>query len=364
LLILCGLQDFINFEWINPGTKRMNRILLSLLCGFAVLSSSAQDIHFSQYSQSPLTLNPALTGLTPCTYRGVLNYRNQWASAVGPASYQTFAGSFDAGLWRNKLDGNIVGVGIMLYNDVSGDGSLTNFTAMGSFAYHQQIGNENHTISVGGQVGLVQKKVNYDKLIFESQIGTNGIDPTLPSGEYGDDNFSYLDANAGFNWRSRFSDKFAMQIGGAYFHLTEPKETFYNSIDNKLNARYVAHGSFKIGLGKRNVIIPSILYMEQAEGSNVQMNTGVDFGFQLEKGVSMAYTGLRYRSTEDYGTGDALIVNLGLDYNNINFGLSYDLNLSGLSAVTNARGGLELSFVYWGCLDVNPKSKPIDCPRF
>ena len=342
----------------------MNRIVLSLFCALIAISSSAQDIHFSQYSQSPLTLNPALTGLTPCTYRGVLNYRNQWASAVGPASYQTFAGSFDAGLWRNKLDGNIVGVGAMIYNDISGDGALTNMTIMGSFAYHQKLGDENHYLSVGGQLGLVQKRVDYGKLIFESQIGNNGVDPTLPSGEYGDDNFSYLDINAGANWRSRFSNKFAMQIGGAYFHLSEPTESFYNANDNKINAHYLGYGSFKIGIGKNTVLIPSYLFMQQTQGSNVQMNTGADVGFQLEKGVSMAYVGAHYRSTDDIDVADAIIINLGLDYNNINFGLSYDVNISGLSAVTNYRGGIEFSLVYWGGLDVNPKQKPIDCPRF
>ncbi len=342
----------------------MNRILLALIIVSSIMSSSAQDIHFSQYSQSPLTLNPALTGLTPCTYRGVLNYRNQWASAVGPASYQTFAGSFDAGLWRDKMNGNIFGVGAMVYNDVSGDGSLTNLTMMGSFAYHQKLGDENHYLSVGGQIGFVQKRVDYNKLIFESQIGANGIDPTLPSGEYGDDNFSYLDVNAGVNWRSRFSDNFAMQAGGAYFHLTEPTETFYNYNVNKLNAHYVGYGSFKIGMGKNSVIIPSFLYMEQTEGSNVQMNSGIDVGLQLEKGVSMVYIGTHYRTVDNIDVADALIVNLGLDYNNINFGLSYDINVSGLSTVTDYRGGIELSFIYWGCLDVNPKMKPIDCPRF
>jgi hypothetical protein len=94
------------------------------------------------------------------------------------------------------------------------------------------------------------------------------------------------------------------------------------------------------------------------------MNTGADVGFQLEKGVSMAYVGAHYRSTDDIDVADAIIINLGLDYNNINFGLSYDVNISGLSAVTNYRGGIEFSLVYWGCLDVNPKQKPIDCPRF
>ncbi|MEZ5012997.1 MAG: PorP/SprF family type IX secretion system membrane protein [Chitinophagales bacterium] len=342
----------------------MKRILFTVIVSIAVLASSAQDIHFSQYTQSPLTLNPALTGLTPCTYRMALNYRNQWASAVGPASYQTFSGSFDAGLWREKLNDNIFGVGGMAYNDVSGDGSLTNLTIMGSLAYHQKLGNSGTYLSLGGQIGLVQKRVDYNKLIFESQIGANGVDPTLPSGEYGDDNFSYLDYNAGINFRSRVSDKFALQFGGAYFHLSEPVETFYNYNVNRLNAHYIGYGSFKFGVGKSTVVIPSFLYMQQTEGSNVQMNSGIDVGFQLEKGVSMAYTGLHYRTVDNLDVADAVIVNLGLDYNNINFGLSYDINISGLSTVTDYRGGIELSFIYWGCIDTNPKSKPIDCPRF
>lgn len=343
----------------------MNRLLLlALFIGITIMSSSAQDIHFSQYSQSPLTLNPALTGLTPCTYRGVLNYRNQWASAVGPSSYQTFSGSFDAGILRDKLDGSILGVGGMAYNDVSGDGSLKNFTVMGSVAYHQRLGDDNSFLSIGGQIGLVQKSVDYSKLIFESQIGANGVDPTLPSGEYGNDNFSYLDFNAGINWRSRFSDKFAVQFGGAYFHLGEPKESFYGSTTNKLNAHYLGYGSFKIGVGKNTVVIPSYLYMQQTEGSNTQMNSGVDVGFQLEKGVSMAYIGAHYRTVDNFNSSDAIIANLGLDYNNINFGLSYDINISSLSTVTQYRGGIELSFIYWGCIDITPKSKPIDCPRF
>ncbi len=342
----------------------MNRILLALIIVSTVMSSSAQDIHFSQYSQSPLTLNPALTGLTPCTYRGVLNYRNQWSSAVGPASYQTFAGSFDAGLWRDKMDGNIFGVGALIYNDKSGDGSLTNLTMMASLAYHQKLGSEDHYLSVGGQFGFVQKRVDYTKLIFESQIGPNGTDPTLPSGEYGDDNITNIDVNAGANWRSRFSDKFAVQFGGAYFHLTEPVESFYNYNVNLLNAHYIGYGSVKIGVGKNSVVIPSFLYMQQTEGSNVQMNSGIDVGVQLEKGISMAYIGAHYRTVDNFDVADAVIVNLGLDYNNINFGLSYDINVSGLSTVTDYRGGIELSFVYWGCIDNNPKAKPIDCPRF
>ena len=48
-----------------------------------------------------------------------------------------------------------------------------------------------HYLSVGIQGGLVQKSVDYTNLVFESMmIGQNGVDPNLPSGEYGSDAFS------------------------------------------------------------------------------------------------------------------------------------------------------------------------------
>ena len=49
----------------------------------------AQDIHFSQFANSPLNLNPAQTGLFNGDYRIMANQRSQW-SAV-PIPYSTFS---------------------------------------------------------------------------------------------------------------------------------------------------------------------------------------------------------------------------------------------------------------------------------
>ena len=57
---------------------------------------NAQDIHFSQYYASPMTVNPAYTGMFNGTYRVGANYRNQWASVSVP--YKTFAAYADYGL--------------------------------------------------------------------------------------------------------------------------------------------------------------------------------------------------------------------------------------------------------------------------
>ena len=53
----------------------MMRRLLMFLSFCALLSTAkSQDIHFSQYYASPLTLNPALTGLHGGDFRAVVNY--------------------------------------------------------------------------------------------------------------------------------------------------------------------------------------------------------------------------------------------------------------------------------------------------
>ena len=46
-------------------------------CLFSFKTLLAQDIHYSQYYASPLTLNPALTGKFNGYYRATAIYRDQ-----------------------------------------------------------------------------------------------------------------------------------------------------------------------------------------------------------------------------------------------------------------------------------------------
>ena len=60
-------------------TIRINvkTFIVITLCIFQY-SSNAQDLHFSQYFNSPLLINPANTGFAPdVDWRVGLNYRNQ-----------------------------------------------------------------------------------------------------------------------------------------------------------------------------------------------------------------------------------------------------------------------------------------------
>jgi Type IX secretion system membrane protein PorP/SprF len=67
---------------------------------FSAFAMRGQDIHFSQYGNSPINLSPGLTGVFGCDMRFAANYRNQWRSVRVP--YSTFAGSVENKFYHKK----------------------------------------------------------------------------------------------------------------------------------------------------------------------------------------------------------------------------------------------------------------------
>jgi len=328
----------------------MKRILLLLIVALCVVTNpiQAQDVHFSQFNASPLTLNPAMTGNLACTYRAAINYRNQWNTI--PAPYVTYSGAFDAALWKNRLGGDAVGAGILLMNDVSGDGNLTNMNANLLLAYHKKLG-EGTLLSAGFQGSFVQKNVNINNLIFGDQIDGNGnINPT--TGEPYGGGFSYFDMAAGVHWSTVFNDNFSANLGGAYYHILRPVETFLGDNSNRLDPRYVAHGGVMIAPSETINFSPSFLYMQQAGVQ--ELTVGSSMGYHLD--AASLYFGAWYR------TGDAIIALTGLEVSQFLFGFSYDVTISQASKANNYQGAFELSLSYTGC--VTPKRRVLNCPRF
>ena len=69
----------------------IKRTLILLAIHVSWLSASAQDIHFSQFFNTPLLTNPANTGFIPdADYRIGASYRNQY-SAIMAVPYKTIS---------------------------------------------------------------------------------------------------------------------------------------------------------------------------------------------------------------------------------------------------------------------------------
>ena len=98
-----------------------------------------QDLHFSQFFNSPLSTNPANTGFIPDgDYRIGINYRNQWSSVMA-LPYKTMSAFGDMQVMQKEDNTGWVGIGGLILRDVAGSGNLTSTKVYGSIAYHQMI---------------------------------------------------------------------------------------------------------------------------------------------------------------------------------------------------------------------------------
>ncbi len=345
----------------------MKKLLLGV--GAAMIfttSAMAQDAHFTQYFASPLTLNPALTGLTQCDVRVAANARSQWGS-VSSNPYLTGVASFDMAALKGKLNnGDALGVGAMFLYDRSGLGSLTNITAGLSIAYHKALGYEKqHTLSIGIQGVLVQKSIDFTQLKFGDQFNPgSGAAEYQTSEAIGNADLNYPDFNAGLMYSGRITEHATAYVGFSYYHLTEPTETFLNG-SNTINARYTGYLGGSFDLNEKVVLYASALYQSQASAQEIM--TGAAVGFVLNPGYDREFS----RKTIFYLGGwyryaDALSPYVGFEWSKMKLGVSYDVNVSSFSPATNGNGAYEISLIFNGCINekANKPTYNFACPKF
>ncbi len=345
----------------------MKKILLGVGAALVLSTSAmAQDPHYTQYFASPLTLNPALTGLTQCDLRLAANYRTQWGS-VSPNPYITGTVSYDMATMKDRLNnGDALGIGILGMFDRSGLGGLQNVTVGLSVAYHKAFGVEKqHTLSLGVQGALVQKSIDFTKLKFEDQFDyQTGGTPYSTSETFGNADLTYPDFNLGLMYSGRITEHATAYAGFSVYHLTQPVETFLND-NHKIHSRYTGYLGGSFDLNENIVLYASGLYQSQASASEILAGAAV--GFVLNPGHdeefvknTILYLGGWYRY------GDAVSPYIGFEWSKMKLGVSYDVNLSNFAAATNGNGGYEISLIFNGCINkrsFEPRTN-VTCPKF
>lgn len=345
------------------------RLLIIVIAVFGSSTSFAQDLHFSQYYMSPLTLNPAMTGLFNGNYRFTGNYRNQWQSVLPTVPFRTFAGSVD--LSGKSGTYNRVGGGIHLFSDQAGSLNLSRTQVAGSVAYLLALSrNRDYYLAAGLQAAVTQSSFNYLKMTTGSQWTGNAFDASTPTGEtFTGRTISFADANVGVMWYHISNIRNFQYIGGSVFHVNRPNISFVNNSVDRLYTKYTIHAGAGFKVQPRFDLNPYLLGMIQ--GPAFELTSGILGKFILDErkttafGGTAFYIGPFYRIVGDNETNigsDALIIATKLDIDSFTFGLSYDVNLSGLVPASSGRGGPEIAFQYVGAF----KSKPSKtfCPKF
>ena len=329
------------------------KILLVAISLQFVAFVQAQDLHFSQFFESPLLRNPALAGLFEGDIRLQSVYRDQWNSVT--TGYRT--GSISGEFKRPVGNGDdFMTLGMQLFYDKAGSVSYTNTQILPALNYHKSVSSvKNAYLSLGFMGGWVQHSIDLSKVTTNSQYDGMGIGENIS-----DPNFSYIDGSVGLSYNSTLKNNDANNyyIGVAYHHFNRPRSSFYKNKEIELNPKFVYSGGLKLGVNEYSYI--TLQGDHSRQGSFRETIFGAMYGLRFGDFPDQPDYALHFGTF--FRWNDALIPVIKLDYSPLSVGISYDANISKLKPSSHGRGGFELS-ISW-ITTLKDRSNPYFKPRF
>ena len=313
---------------------------------------NAQDIHFSQITETPLMISPANTGFFNGYFRGSINYRSQWAAMGNP--YQTAGISLDGGLFKSKKRKTFLGVGFVLFNDRAGAAKISRTNATLNVSGVLKLG-KHSIMSVGMNAGADATSARYTDLTFGSQFDGNIINPEKQSGEESKyRQFTTTDIGTGAAYRySRVKtdqdhdDVTSVMVSVGAFHINRPKQEYWAGSEYKLPVRWTSMVNARLDIEDTKFSFnPALMVNKQYQAWEYVVGTYLKFrsrtgtkvtGQKTENGIGV---GLFYRSQ------DAFIYKLMYERAEMAISISYDMNVSGYRTATKYFGGFEVCLRY------------------
>lgn len=304
-----------------------------------LIKLQGQDVIFSQTNHHQLFINPAYAGNSPYP-RLLIGYRNQWPGLGN--SFVSYYISYD-----QYIKGISSNIGISLNRDIQGNGTISRTSGDLLYSYPLEL-SENTILSLGFQIGIVQKQINTSNL----QLPDRGATEVIPGRSKIFPDFA---AGASFYFGEQYL------LGFSVHHLNTPQETegaIYNyTTPMQLNIQALAE--FPFSKPNRNIegitLCPGIYAQLQHNFNFITWGSNIRY-----KGI---ITGLWFRNNISF-TLNTLIVQLGYTTGALSFVYSYDA----WAPITNQQlkiyGAHEVTFIsHFKYNDPKRKMKTIKCPK-
>lgn len=322
----------------------------------------AQDLHFSQFFETPILRNPALAGIFTGDLRIQSVFRTQWNSVTVP--FQTCSLNGEYKIPVGHANDYLTFGGAILY-DKAGTISLTETDVLPVLNYHKSLSDyRNVYLSAGFSAGFTQKRFDPSKMTTNNQFDGMDYNSSLGAGEnFSQNNYLYFDGSAGLSFSSQIGDDIDnnMYLGAAYHHINNSaKVSFYNSPDVKLNPKWVFSGGLKLAVSD---FAYTTFYGDYSiQGPYTEAIAGALYTIKLDDADDPAYT---ISGGGFIRWADAFIPVVKLETNPLSFALSYDINMSELKAASLSRGGFEVSISYKKFINIDNSARDaVRCPSF
>lgn len=316
------------------------KILLIITISCFSLKINAQDPVFTQYFLVPETINPGFSGFESATYYGIL-HRTQWPN-LGLRIDTEYA-------FFNTWIENIGGIGFSILNQHENNTNYNHLQGNANYSYHVKLAND-WCFRPAIEVGFGTKSFNFSNLVLADQIniGSESINP-MSSDIFAlnaNRNVTFFDFSAGFVFdKKNTRNDTDLWLGASIKHLNKPNISFEENGNVPLDIFYSLHANYRFPYFDRNDMLISANYMQQGEYNRLDLGAS----FKLEKLMlgAIAVTNPAKNNTNSHLL-TSINAFLGLEFEQLRFGFSYDLNTSNIGRTD---GVYELSITYLaGCL--------------
>jgi len=318
----------------------MKNIVLYIItfCAFNLELNAQNNLHYSQYYNAPMFLNPALTGqIGDDLFRLNAHTRQQWSglSESGGNLYLTSSGGLDFSLFNKHL-----GMGMYFMQDKAGDGIYNTLEIMPSMSYSFIIGD--NALTFGSQFMYSSSQLDFSKLDFGS-----GVEPPY------NPKSTYSDFNAGVNYKHDLYYLVA-NLGFSASHLLKPYQQFSKTVPGtRIPTMYKGYLNLDWDLTDRLKLLPGVFGVFQGGSSDFLVGSNISFK-AIDGGTNgnRVIGGLWFRTNN--GTNlESVIPKFGVRMNKLQILASYDWNIAmSKSGSSNYFEGLtntfEISIIFTG----------------
>lgn len=342
--------------------KNLLKISLVMFCVATSFCATAQDIHFSQLSETPLLRNPALAGLFSGDVRVQTVFRSQWNSVANP--YQTVSSNIEFKMAIGSTDDFVTMGGQVVY-DKAGSIDMSATHILPVINYHKSLSAERSSyLSLAAMGGVVQRSIDPSKMSTNSQYEGGVYVAGSGTGEHvSKPTYRYLDATVGLSFNTQLGQRKDdnMYVGVAYHHFNKAKNTsFYSDSRLEVSPKMVISAGVRTAVDDYSYITIEGDYNKQSVYSSTLL--GFMYARKLDDMENPKYI---FQVGAYYRLADAVIPVIKLEAKPISVSISYDANTSQLRNASSGRGGFEFSLAFQKYNKGEYGStESIKCPKF
>lgn len=342
--------------------------IITLFLLLTAYLAMGQDPHFTNYNNTPLQLNAALTGqISGSKWRINTGIRDQWQTLANQGAFRTAYIAADRKFCVDFWDeGDYLGAGLQIIGDERGNIPLQRVDALLSGAFVKKLGvarnGQHFSMGLGGEAGLISYRLGDERLTFDEDFGKDPND--LPPLDFYENSFMMPDFGLGFSaaLTGREVTDFGFQAGFAIKHLNSPEYQFINNetaSNARLNRRYNGHLTLTSGpINNNAALLFRTVYSDQKPSK--QLLTEIGLIHKLKKNDFATFgVGTRFADSINGLLVDVGFVTTKVVVQNFNFTLTYEHNISPLRNGTQHLAAVELTVgVLFGQTDC------VRCPRY